>query len=641
MVQHDLLLTKQGPLARAWIAAHWERRLSKAQFLHASIPDGVESLVEHDPPVALRLCGQLLVGIVRLYARKSKYLEDDCNDVLARIQMAFSNGGALVDMAHEQLTLSRAAITLPDVYTAVDLLMPEPGAGAWDSMRAHHRHLANDADITLPDAQFVQNDIPASDDALLSEQLADYDTTTGFDLGLEEAEAPAPKRAREWRPSSRPRRSTAHTLPDVRAEPDMDADESYESVGVARDAGPSLESAADRVRALLGDVDASMDLSADSTGYDTFHPEHSSLALDASTPPRERPSSPVMPRDVTFDETIPAQHPLSPRTAAMLRTAAQHRAETQPKGSRKRPVQDNGRLYLAPARANAATMTERPHELQYLAASRTTLALLHACKSTRNVGQTLVCIYGAVAHDLGALLGSDKPVRATPFQPDSKQHWLREIHEQSARLNVDEEAFPLEVGRRAPSAPWLADDARFADVSNDTVHSANTSMGEKSMPELSMELPELPALDPLNTAPVPMDEDGPRRSSRHRAEHAEVQHLPEVRLGTPDLEDSAEIHVPVPDDHPLLSFERRAQESKGPTTELDVSTRRAMHILRTKIGDSDATIDFAALAPQASRRAAAGFFFELLVLGTRNSIQLEQAAPYAAIRIQAKPALWA
>lgn len=43
---------------------------------------------------------------------------------------------------------------------------------------------------------------------------------------------------------------------------------------------------------------------------------------------------------------------------------------------------------------------------------------------------------------------------------------------------------------------------------------------------------------------------------------------------------------------------------------------------------------------QASRRAAASFFFELLVLGTRDCVQLEQTGSFKDIAIQGKDKLW-
>jgi cohesin complex subunit SCC1 len=37
--------------------------------------------------MALRLSGQLLLGVSRIYSRKARYLLDDCNDALVKIKM--------------------------------------------------------------------------------------------------------------------------------------------------------------------------------------------------------------------------------------------------------------------------------------------------------------------------------------------------------------------------------------------------------------------------------------------------------------------------------------------------------------------------------------------------------------------------
>ena len=41
--------------------------------------------------MALRLSGQLLLGVVRIYSRKAKYLLDDCNEALLKIKMVRSS----------------------------------------------------------------------------------------------------------------------------------------------------------------------------------------------------------------------------------------------------------------------------------------------------------------------------------------------------------------------------------------------------------------------------------------------------------------------------------------------------------------------------------------------------------------------
>lgn len=47
-----------------------------------------DAIVGQDVEVmALRLSGQLLLGVVRIYSRKAKYLLDDCNEALLKIKM--------------------------------------------------------------------------------------------------------------------------------------------------------------------------------------------------------------------------------------------------------------------------------------------------------------------------------------------------------------------------------------------------------------------------------------------------------------------------------------------------------------------------------------------------------------------------
>lgn len=48
--------------------------------------------------MALRTSGHLLLGVVRIYHRKAKYLLADCNEAFIKIKMAFRPG--------EELTLS-------------------------------------------------------------------------------------------------------------------------------------------------------------------------------------------------------------------------------------------------------------------------------------------------------------------------------------------------------------------------------------------------------------------------------------------------------------------------------------------------------------------------------------------------------
>lgn len=87
MFYSDIILSKRGPLAKVWLAAHAERRLSKSQLIHTDIEQSVATIIGEDGgPMALRLSGQLLLGVARIYSRQAKYLLDDCNEALLRLK---------------------------------------------------------------------------------------------------------------------------------------------------------------------------------------------------------------------------------------------------------------------------------------------------------------------------------------------------------------------------------------------------------------------------------------------------------------------------------------------------------------------------------------------------------------------------
>lgn len=88
MFYSETLLSKTGPLARVWLSANLERKLSKTHILQSNIESSVGAIVAQDQaPMALRLSGQLLLGVVRIYSRKARYLLEDCNEALMKIKM--------------------------------------------------------------------------------------------------------------------------------------------------------------------------------------------------------------------------------------------------------------------------------------------------------------------------------------------------------------------------------------------------------------------------------------------------------------------------------------------------------------------------------------------------------------------------
>jgi cohesin complex subunit SCC1 len=78
MFYSNQILARKGPLGLVWIAAHMEGRLKRQQINSTSISASVDTLMDPEVPLALRLSGQLLLGVVRIYARKVSSKHSSC-----------------------------------------------------------------------------------------------------------------------------------------------------------------------------------------------------------------------------------------------------------------------------------------------------------------------------------------------------------------------------------------------------------------------------------------------------------------------------------------------------------------------------------------------------------------------------------
>ncbi|XP_019962316.2 double-strand-break repair protein rad21-like protein 1 isoform X1 [Paralichthys olivaceus] len=118
----QLFTSKRGPLAKIWLAAHWERKLTKAHVFECNLEETIQDLISPKMKIGLRTFGHLLLGVVRIYSRKAKYLFADCNDALVQMKMVFRPG--LTDMPVEGLEASLTAITLIEDFTSFDAQLP-------------------------------------------------------------------------------------------------------------------------------------------------------------------------------------------------------------------------------------------------------------------------------------------------------------------------------------------------------------------------------------------------------------------------------------------------------------------------------------------------------------------------------------
>ncbi|XP_029281977.1 double-strand-break repair protein rad21-like protein 1 [Cottoperca gobio] len=124
MFYTQLFTSKRGPLAKIWLAAHWERKLTKVHVFECNLETTIKDIISPKMKIGLRTSGHLLVGVVRIYSRKAKYLLADCSDALVKIKMAFRPGQTDLPVGGLEATLK--AITLIEDFTDFDTQLPNP-----------------------------------------------------------------------------------------------------------------------------------------------------------------------------------------------------------------------------------------------------------------------------------------------------------------------------------------------------------------------------------------------------------------------------------------------------------------------------------------------------------------------------------
>jgi cohesin complex subunit SCC1 len=125
----------------------WQK---KTFFLPAPTP--TESIINPEAPLALRLSGQLMLGVVRIYGRKVNYLFQDCSEALVKVKQAFR--ADTVDLPADGDTAPLGVITLPDNYDDLELFFEPHAAAGFGHMGGDAttaRGTAEKANITLDD----------------------------------------------------------------------------------------------------------------------------------------------------------------------------------------------------------------------------------------------------------------------------------------------------------------------------------------------------------------------------------------------------------------------------------------------------------------------------------------------------------
>ncbi|KAJ8258467.1 hypothetical protein COCON_G00174790 [Conger conger] len=145
MFYTKLFTSKRGPLAKIWLAAHWEKKITKAHVFECNLENTIQELISPQIKIGLRTSGHLLLGVVRIYSRKAKYLLADCNDAVLKIKVAFRPGQT--DLPSDNLEATFKVITLAEDFADFSTQLPDiNGIGVADHFSLNQ---CRTEDITL------------------------------------------------------------------------------------------------------------------------------------------------------------------------------------------------------------------------------------------------------------------------------------------------------------------------------------------------------------------------------------------------------------------------------------------------------------------------------------------------------------
>ncbi|KAF2402135.1 hypothetical protein EJ06DRAFT_528267 [Trichodelitschia bisporula] len=602
MFYSDTLLSKTGPLARVWLASNMERKLSKKDCLQSDLSDSIHVMVDQgSAPMALRLSGQLLLGVVRIYSRKARYLLEDCNEALLKIKMAFRPGN--VDLPADQShTANPTTLMLPDVLTEMDLLAPMPdpellfaepevGRGGladatldWGTQTMltssiEHRSEStvlpmDDLDLDLgEDERSIE--IGRRESRVLTDYPADesmklYDDNLDLDLGEEPT-------------------ITEHEHAPERL-PEMDVD--MEDIGMEPETTLGL-----------GDLP---ELVAD-TGAEP------GLATSAEPEPRERESlSPLSDMRPSVERNLEAA--FNETTVSMFEPAVEEEESLQEAAARvkRRKVlrQDaDTEIHSSQIRAQQTDRSKILKAASFLPRDPMLLALMNLQKS---------------GGFISSILGDG---RALAWAPELRDVLSVAVVKRSGDLKRKRDSG--ERGAPAEEPVSRQQTPRLEFEEEPTLHSPPRDLGLDTTEDLPGPVEELPSDLGVHAPSVTGNgDDGPG-------------HALEEEMGAP--------HTP-PADFDETTMPLLHPEDDGPISQ---GTRHAVHLLRDHFGPGGAdsaeerravSVLFQDLLPErrTSKSDATRLFFEVLVLATKDAVKVEQDRKVLGgpIRIRGKRGLW-
>ncbi|KAA8490893.1 Double-strand-break repair protein rad21-like [Porphyridium purpureum] len=165
------ILTKKGALSKVWLAAHMQHKLTKGMVTSVDVEQSCTSIVQPEAPLALRLSSNLMLGVVRIYSKKTKYLLSDCTEAMAKLRTMLRPGAGFEWRDDDNVAAPYAAITLADPAA-------HAGAGHGALMAINVEPIEDDGNTMLMDLDFLENDSASA--SLMQHSLSRALSQSGF-----------------------------------------------------------------------------------------------------------------------------------------------------------------------------------------------------------------------------------------------------------------------------------------------------------------------------------------------------------------------------------------------------------------------------------------------------------------------------
>lgn len=585
MFYSQLILARKGPLGKVWLAAHWDKKLTKIAILDTDISESVESILNPSSPLALRLSGHLMLGVVRIYARKVKYLMSDVTEVMWKVKMAYKvNSSTALDLAD---TTTTNAIDDPRFFGNVqpDYDYPELAELAFSqNMLTQYNELRAARGRTL--------NTSAMQRSLVNSPFIDVRD-----------------RGKSNRPMNEDELSTGGSILSRVSEVELMRGERSRSTLLSA-SRTSISSAGmkfieDEIPAYVEDNEYPMEFTSHIPNeFEHFEPAERP-SISASIPSVSPPALHVSDHSVHTPESV---IPASEESSLVQQATVRRRAA----GKRRRPLITEDQRVELPSSLIKAHLEDRTPILRRKPGEKLPRRL---SAEERLSPEQLLCMPNVrgLCPELLELFSMTMTMGALPFPPVEGQS---DQSTEESEQEEDPEAARFSVQAEVPGRPSFHDTAAF--IHEDTyvpmeLEPTPYEGGSGSGGYSSNESAQQPAYAPPSLIHSPVNDSD--NSSRSRVSIIE------------GLESS------IVADQPLG---KAASETRS------VRTLKVIEILRSQLSDKE-EIRFDELAGGrgSSRRNAAAYFFEVLQLKTWGMIDAQQAEPFGEIKIRPAQKLWA